>query len=116
MLPLQEREVLTAVSSQLGIALENLESLENLLRQKTLLESIFEGIRPALPPGARGRAGARQRLGPPAPGRTFGRQPRRRAASGPARAFPRGQAGRERPPYREIILPGGRSLSLSAYP
>ncbi|WP_051202606.1 c-type heme family protein [Desulfovibrio aminophilus] len=43
-LPLQEREVLTAVSSQLGIALENLEALENLVSQKTLLESIFEGI------------------------------------------------------------------------
>lgn len=43
-LPLQEREVLQAVGRQLGIALENLEVMENLLRRKTVLESIFEGI------------------------------------------------------------------------
>ncbi|WP_243358852.1 c-type heme family protein [Fundidesulfovibrio terrae] len=40
----REREVLAAVGHQLGIALENLEAMENLLRQKTVLESIFEGI------------------------------------------------------------------------
>lgn len=43
-LPHQEREVLFAVGRQLGIALENLEAMESILRQKTILESIFEGI------------------------------------------------------------------------
>ncbi len=39
-----EREVLLAVGHQLGIALENLEAMENILRQKAVLESVFEGI------------------------------------------------------------------------
>lgn len=43
-LPTREREVLLAVGCQLGMALENLEAMENILRQKTILESVFEGI------------------------------------------------------------------------
>jgi signal transduction histidine kinase len=43
-LPSHEREVLFAVGCQLGMALENLEAMENILRQKTILESVFEGI------------------------------------------------------------------------
>jgi len=43
-LPPQEREVLGAVGRQLGMALENLEAMESLLRRKAVLESIFEGI------------------------------------------------------------------------
>jgi signal transduction histidine kinase len=43
-LPTQEEDVFLAVGRQLGIALENLEAMENLMRQKAVLESIFEGI------------------------------------------------------------------------
>ena len=42
--PPRQREVLLAVGRQLGIALENLDAMENILRQKAVLESIFEGI------------------------------------------------------------------------
>ncbi|MFH0727025.1 MAG: DUF3365 domain-containing protein [Pseudomonadota bacterium] len=42
--PPRQREVLLAVGHQLGIALENLDAMENILRQKAVLESIFEGI------------------------------------------------------------------------
>lgn len=44
MIDSREQEVLLAVGRQLGIALENLEAVENILRQKAVLESIFEGI------------------------------------------------------------------------
>jgi signal transduction histidine kinase len=40
----REQEVLLAVGRQLGIALENLEAVEDLMRRKAFLESIFEGI------------------------------------------------------------------------
>ena len=43
-LPPKERDVFLAMGRQLGIALENLEAMESLLRQKDMLESIFEGI------------------------------------------------------------------------
>jgi len=42
--PEREREVLSAVGRQLGIALENLEAVEDIVRRKAFLESIFEGI------------------------------------------------------------------------
>lgn len=40
----QDREVLRALGQQLGIAMENLAALDNLLRQKDLLQSVVEGI------------------------------------------------------------------------
>ena len=42
--PEQSREVLGALGQQLGIAMDNLDSLDNLIRQNQLLGSIFEGI------------------------------------------------------------------------
>lgn len=42
--PPRRHEVLLAVGRQLGIALENFDAMENILRQKAVLESIFEGI------------------------------------------------------------------------
>jgi|MTBAKSStandDraft_2_1061841.scaffolds.fasta_scaffold00044_157 signal transduction histidine kinase len=116
-LPPQEREVLTAVSSQLGIALENLESLENLLRQKTLLESIFEGIADPLfllePGGELVHANAsahRLLAGLSADNRDAGLLLGLPELSREARFDENG------PYHREIVLPGGRSLSLHAYP
>ncbi|WP_243547294.1 c-type heme family protein [Pseudodesulfovibrio tunisiensis] len=41
---LQDQEVLRALGQQLGIAMENLTILDNLLRQKDMLQSIVEGI------------------------------------------------------------------------
>ncbi len=43
-LPDRERDILMAVGRQLGMALDSLEAMENLLSQKAVLESIFEGI------------------------------------------------------------------------
>lgn len=42
--PGQMRDVLVALGRQLGIAMENLNALDNLLSQNDVLESIFEGI------------------------------------------------------------------------
>lgn len=41
---LHEREILRALGRQLGVALENLDAMENILKQKAILESVFEGI------------------------------------------------------------------------
>lgn len=40
----QDRDVLRALGHQLGIAMENLSALNNLLRQKGMLQAIVEGI------------------------------------------------------------------------
>lgn len=40
----QDRDVLRALGQQLGIAMENLTVLHNLLRQKDMLQAVFEGI------------------------------------------------------------------------
>ncbi len=40
----QDRDVLVALGQQLGIAMENLGALDNIMRQKDLLQSIVEGI------------------------------------------------------------------------
>ncbi|MCK9238930.1 DUF3365 domain-containing protein [Desulfocurvus sp.] len=42
--PGQMRDVLIALGRQMGIAMENLNALDTLLRHNTMLESIFEGI------------------------------------------------------------------------
>jgi len=42
--PGQMRDVLIALGRQMGIAMENLNALDTLLRQNSMLESIFEGI------------------------------------------------------------------------
>ncbi|BBD09188.1 c-type heme family protein [Desulfovibrio ferrophilus] len=42
--PGQMRDVLIALGRQLGIAMENINALDNLLRQNDVLASIFEGI------------------------------------------------------------------------
>lgn len=44
MLKEQDRDVLRALGQQLGIAMENLTVLHNLLRQKDMLQAVFEGI------------------------------------------------------------------------
>ncbi len=43
-MPVQTRKVLTALGQQLALALENLQSLDDLLHQRNILQSVFEGI------------------------------------------------------------------------
>ena len=43
-LPVQTRKVLTALGQQLALALENLQALDDLLHQRNILQSVFEGI------------------------------------------------------------------------
>ncbi|WP_243310416.1 c-type heme family protein [Fundidesulfovibrio agrisoli] len=120
-LPPQEREVLGAMGRQLGMALENLEAMESLLRRKAVLESIFEGIADPLfllgPTGEVLHANesalklleecrsqqAEESLGLPA------------LAAQVSAAIDAGEGG-EPSTEREAVLPGGRSLRLRAYP
>jgi len=116
-LPQREREVLLAVGRQLGIALENLEALENLLQRKAVLESIFEGIAdPLFLVGATGEVvhaneSAHHLL------QTLTNPDR----EGPrvlclARLSTEAEAAGKQAVQQEILLPDGRSLSLRAYP
>ncbi|MFO7687499.1 MAG: DUF3365 domain-containing protein, partial [Desulfobacterales bacterium] len=116
-LPPREREVLLAVGRQLGIALENLEALENLLQRKAVLESIFEGIAdPLFLIGATGEVvhaneSAHHLL---------------QTLNNPDREGPRvlclaqlsaeAEAAGKQAVQQDILLPDGRSLSLRAYP
>lgn len=43
-LPVQTRQVLTALGQQLALAIENLQALDDLLHQRNILQSVFEGI------------------------------------------------------------------------
>jgi signal transduction histidine kinase len=115
----QEREVLAAVGHQLGIALENLEAMENLLRQKTVLESIFEGIADPLflLSGAgevlHANESAAQLLTALGPDAHLLGLPGLAAETAQA-AGAAGVAGAAM--SREVSLPGSRSLTLRAYP
>ena len=116
-LPPREREVLLAVGRQLGIALENLEALENLLQRKAVLESIFEGIAdPLFLIGATGEVvhaneSAHHLL---------------QTLNNPDREGPRvlclaqlsaeAEAAGKQAVQQDILSPDGRSLSLRAYP
>ena len=109
----QEREVFQAVGRQLGIALENLEAMENLLRQKTVLESIFEGI--ADPLFLLSGSGEVLHSNESAAQLLDG------LPGGPAAldfAALCAEAGRSPGAtiQREALLPGGLSLTLRAYP
>ena len=115
-LPAREREVLLAVGCQLGMALENLEAMETILRQKTILESIFEGIAdPLFLLDAAGEVlhcneSAHHLISTMAEGRDYGLR---------VLAFADlcAEADEvEGPVQREILLPDGRSLILRAYP
>jgi len=109
----REREVLEAVGRQLGIALENLEVMENLFRQKTVLESIFEGIAdPLFLLSASGEVlhaneSANQLLSDLNGGS---------AALGFAALSAETVKSPEASIQREVLLPGGRSVTLRAYP
>ena len=43
-IPVQTRQVLTALGQQLALAIENLQALDDLLHQRNILQSVFEGI------------------------------------------------------------------------
>jgi signal transduction histidine kinase/PAS domain-containing protein len=115
-LPAQEEDVLLAVGRQLGIALENLEAMENLLRQKAVLESIFEGIADPLllldgsgdvlhanESGHQLMAALSTKDGNSDDIFAFGQLAADVVCNGPAI-------------QREIVLPNGLSLMLRAYP
>ncbi|MBI4804545.1 MAG: DUF3365 domain-containing protein [Desulfovibrio sp.] len=108
----QEREVLKAFGHQLGIALENLEAMENLLRQKTVLQSILEGI--ADPVFLLSFSGDVIHANESA------KQLLTELKSVDALGFSSLAAETARSPeltiQREALLPGGRSLTLRAYP
>ncbi|MFH0824593.1 MAG: DUF3365 domain-containing protein, partial [Pseudomonadota bacterium] len=112
----QERQVLLAVGRQLGIALENLEAMEGILRQKTILESIFEGIAdPLFLLGAGGEVihcneSAHHLISSLAENRTAGM-----AVLGFADLCAEAETV-EGPVQREIQVPLGRSLILRSYP
>jgi len=109
----REREVLEAVGRQVGIALENLEVMENLFRQKTVLESIFEGIADPLfllsSSGEVVHANESANLLLVSLGGVHG--PLRFASLSEECARAPGATIQ-----REVILPDGRSLTLRAYP
>ncbi|WP_243368114.1 c-type heme family protein [Fundidesulfovibrio soli] len=128
-LPPQEREVLGAMGRQLGMALENLEAMESLLRRKAVLESIFEGIADPLfllgPTGEVLHANESalklleecRALEAPSPGGepgegTLGLPALAAQVSGAVDAGEGGAPSIE----SEALLPGGRSLRLRAYP
>jgi len=116
-IPTQEREVLLAVGRQLGIALENLEAIENILRQKAVLESIFEGIAdPLFLLDAAGQVvyaneSAHQLMSDIAREGENGRRCLGFADLCAEADMADGQAAQ-----REILLPAGRSLTVRAYP
>jgi signal transduction histidine kinase len=112
------REVFVAVGHQLGIALENLEAMENLLRQKAVLESIFEGIAdPLFLLSATGdvvhaNESALELLAElkGIPG-SLGVD-----ALGLCALAAEAASAKDAPIQREAVLPGSRSLTLRAYP
>ncbi|XPV74957.1 MAG: c-type heme family protein [Desulfovibrio sp.] len=44
----QDKKVLRAIGRQLGVAAENISALDNIMRQKAMLQAVFEGIRDPL--------------------------------------------------------------------
>ncbi len=130
----QDREVLRALGQQLGIAMENLAALDNLLRQKDLLQSVVEGIGDPLlymddscnvflaNQAARELAATLSSSASPQTGRTnagallplllSGGQS---AASCPLPGL-REALTEDEPFVREVGLSSGRSFSISMYP
>lgn len=108
----QECEVLKAFGHQLGIALENLEAMENLMRQKMVLQSILEGI--ADPVFLLSFSGAVIHANESA------KQLLAELKSCDALGFASLASESARSPeltiQREALLPGGRSYTLRAYP
>jgi signal transduction histidine kinase len=113
-LPGQERAVLMAVARQLGMALENLEALESILRQKTVLESIFEGIAdPLFLLDASGGVAHANEAGRALLDSLCGEDRRRIDFQGLLAEL----ASERRGAFsRETLLADGRSLKLRAYP
>ncbi|MGE4299318.1 MAG: DUF3365 domain-containing protein [Desulfovibrionaceae bacterium] len=128
-LPLQAQRMLLALGQQMGIALENLDALDNLLRQMDILKSIFSGIadpllladescrvllanQAALDLSA---AIVRERDGPDEQdelniSRLFG-------LPGSGDECPlRHTIETGQPASQEVLMPGGRSFSLQLYP
>ncbi|WP_027192539.1 c-type heme family protein [Fundidesulfovibrio putealis] len=116
-------DVLMAVGQQLGVVVENMDALDNLLRQKDLLHAVFEGIGDpvALLDGQ---------------GRVVLANESSRGLAGPSNIEARADAGARRlaeslgiesgrpldagvlagPSVREVVLPGDRTFLASLYP
>lgn len=106
-----------AVGRQLGIAMDNLDALDNLLRQNALLDSIFEGISdPLLLLGGDGRVvlanSSARRLTQSLKG-DDGRGPGLTALLDAADIAARMGDG---PVSRAVTLRDGRSFAVNAYP
>jgi signal transduction histidine kinase len=115
-LPAREREVLRAVGCQLGMALENLEAMENILRQKTILESVFEGIAdPIFLLDAAGEVLHCNESAHHLMSTLAGDRDHTRRLLGFADLCAESDAV-QGPAQHEILLPDGRSLILRAYP
>jgi len=107
------REVFKAVGRQISIVLENIEALESVLRQKAVLESIFEGI--ADPLFLVSGTGEVLHANESAQTLLAGLENPRELlgfASLARECLPASGAAIT----REALLPGGRSLTLRAYP
>ena len=135
----QDREVLRALGQQLGIAMENLAALDNLLRQKDLLQSVVEGIGDPLlymddacnvilankaarelaetlrPAGSEAASGAGGRPAGPEAILPLLLSGGRSAASCSFQGQREVMANGE-PFVREVGLPTGRAFSISMYP
>ncbi|WP_243311347.1 c-type heme family protein [Fundidesulfovibrio agrisoli] len=115
------QEVLLAVGQQLGVVLENMDALDNLLRQNDMLQAVFEGISDpvALLDGqgrvllanrsAQALAGPDDGDGRPRLLGALGVEAVRLGDGGPPEAL-------EEPVVREVRLPGDRTFMASLYP
>jgi signal transduction histidine kinase len=111
--------VLHALGLQLGIALENLDALDSLLRQKDMLASVFEGISDPLllADGSRrpilANRSARDLAGASGEGRLLDTLLDLAGSRVPG---PPASQGAALPQSREVRLPDGRSFALHIYP
>ncbi|OLN25765.1 sensor histidine kinase [Desulfovibrio sp. DV] len=115
-----------AIGQQLGIALENLDAINSLLAQNTLLGSIFDGISDPLalidstsgiilanePARELVRALCDQ---PPLPGQ-MPRLPARLLGDPPPEATPDTAATGDEPVFATVALDDGRSFAVTRYP
>jgi len=112
------QEVLLAVGQQLGVVLENMDALDNLLRQNDMLKDVFEGISdPVALLDGQGRVllanrSAQALVGP---GAECGRERLLNALGVEAASFD-GVAAPSAPVVREVRLPGDRTFMASLYP
>ena len=116
-LPPLEREVFQAVGCQLGIAIENLEAMENVLQRKAVLESIFEGIAdPLFLVGATGAVVHANESAHHLLPTLIDTDREGSPVIDLARLSAEAETAGKQAVQQDILLPDGRSLTLRAYP